>query len=93
MFECRGLLRSLVANKDAPNILAKSQGSLPTLSATNSPRPDSGILRPDQLNKRGEVHCLGVRSDSHVGSSLNEGPFLGPFYKGAVPYWVPKKEP
>ena len=28
-----------------------------------------------------------------MGSSLNLGPFWGPFYQGAVLYWGPKKGP
>ena len=54
MFECRGLLRSLVAKKDA----TKTPKKLPPYSICEVPSP-----QPDQLYKGGEIHGLGFRSE------------------------------
>ena len=35
----------------------------------------------------------GLDVKRNMGSSLEQGPFWGPFYKGAVLYWGPTKGP
>ena len=42
---------------------------------------------------RARLQKLVSRDGTNMGSSLNFGPFGGPFYKDAVLYWGPKKGP
>ena len=57
----------------------------------------SGVISRPNINIthiRGIVTVLiTTHEPPRIGSSLNQGPFSGPYYKGAVLYWGPKRGP